>query len=125
MKRDMDLIRTILQRVESDESARPKQPLEIPEHTPEEINYHIALLNDAGFVDATIRGSGQSSVSLAAIQRLTWHGHEFLDAARDDTIWRKAKEHFLKPTASWTVSLLFEWLKQEAHRKLFGVPSSS
>jgi hypothetical protein len=125
MKRDMDLIRAILQRVESDESITPAQPLEIPEHTPEQVNYHIALLKDAGFIEAAIDGDLSGAVTSAFIDRLTWQGHEFLDASRDDAIWRKAKEHFLKPAASWTFSLLLEWLKQEAHRKLFGVPSSS
>jgi hypothetical protein len=124
MKRDMDLIRTILQRVESDESITPA-PFEIPGHAQEQVNYHIALLKDAGFIEATVDGDNSGAVTSAFIDRLTWQGHEFLDAARDDTIWHKAKEHFLKPTASWTFSLLQEWLKQEAHRKLFPVPPSS
>ena len=123
MKRDMDLIREILQAIE----ARPDEGdvLQISGRTPKEVNYHIALLKDAGFVEATVDGDLSDAFSFAYVSRLTWQGHEFLDAARDDTIWHKAKEHFLKPTASWTFSLLLEWLKQEAHNKLLGIPPST
>ena len=27
-----------------------------------------------------------------AVRKLTWQGHEFLDAARNETIWKEAKE---------------------------------
>ncbi|MGO8839441.1 MAG: DUF2513 domain-containing protein [Limisphaerales bacterium] len=54
--------------------------------------------------------------------RLTWAGHDFLDAARNDTIWNKAKDEFLKPGISWTFSILFEWLKQEARQRFFPTP---
>jgi hypothetical protein len=52
------------------------------------------------------------------ILRLTWQGHDFLDAARNDTIWSKAKEKFLKPGISWTFSIVFDFLKAEAHRQI-------
>jgi hypothetical protein len=40
---------------------------------------------------------------------------------RDDTVWKKAKEHVLKPGASWTFDILKEWLKAEAKSRL-GLP---
>ena len=55
--------------------------------------------------------------------RLTWSGHEFLDAMRDDNVWKKVRYHVIKPGVSWTVSLLFEALKNEARIRL-GLPSS-
>lgn len=125
MKRDMDLIRAILQRIESGEGVTPEQPIEIDGHTELEISYHVALLKDADFIEATIQGDNFEAVAFVHVDRLTWQGHEFLDLSRDDTIWRKARQHFLKPAASWTFSLLLEWLKQEARSKLFGVPPNS
>ncbi len=47
------------------------------------------------------------------VQRLTWAGCEFADAARSDTLWKKAKEQVIKPGASFTFDLLKEWLKAE------------
>ncbi len=40
-------------------------------------------------------------------------GCDFLDAARSDTLWAKAKTSVIKPSASWTFDLLKEWLKAE------------
>lgn len=37
-----------------------------------------------------------------ATERLTWSGHEYLDAMRDDTIWKNAKKTILDKTTSWT-----------------------
>jgi hypothetical protein len=59
------------------------------------------------------------------VKRLTWQGYDFLQVTRDDTVWSKAVKHVFKPATSWTVSLLLEWLKQEAHRRVFGSPGSS
>jgi hypothetical protein len=49
---------------------------------------------------------------------ITWAGHEFLQSIKDDTLWKKAKEDVLKPTASWTFAILAEWLKQEMKTKM-------
>jgi len=44
--------------------------------------------------------------------RPTWAGHEFLDAARNDTIWHKAGERIKKSGVGVTLSLLKEILSQ-------------
>jgi hypothetical protein len=116
MKRDMDLIRNILLQTEAG------QPI-VGEKTA--VVYHIALLKEAGFVEAVIRNGPLGMPSEAVIRRLTWAGHDFLDAMRDETIWKKAKDKFIKPGVSWTVSILAEWLKQEARRRFFPDPESS
>jgi hypothetical protein len=41
-----------------------------------------------------------------AAVRLTWGGHELLDAIRNDTIWNKTKESFLSKGLSMTFDLL-------------------
>lgn len=82
----------------------------------EEQTYHTQLLLDAGFVEGRVFDE-----ETCVVQRLTWAGHDFLDAMRDDTVWKKAKEHVLKPGASWTFDVLKEWLKAEVKAKL-GMP---
>lgn len=52
---------------------------------------------------------------------LTWSGHEFLEAARNDTIWKKAGEQIKKSGVDVTLSLLQEILKQLAKQSL-GLP---
>ena len=116
MKRDMELIRYILLQKEAEE------PID-GGHA--EVVYHIALLKEAGFVEAVIRNDPLGVPSDAVILKLTWAGHDFLDAARDNKIWNMAKEKFIKPGVSWTFSILLEWLKQQAHQRVFGVTPSN
>lgn len=119
----MDLIRQILIDAESRnfENGEPHELFKAS--TPDEA-YQIALMKDNGLVEGDVTTTNLIP-SEATIYRLTWAGHDFLDAARNDTIWKKAKDTFLKPGVSWTFSLLVEWLKQEAHNKVFGIPKGS
>lgn len=115
MKRDMDLVRQILQSAEQTEFEKGPMPF-YEARTPDEA-YQIALMKDAGLVEARIVQSNGIPRS-AVVIRLTWAGHDFLDASRDNTIWAKAVEQVIKPSTSWTFSILTEWLKQEAMKRL-------
>jgi hypothetical protein len=115
MKRDMDLIREILHRAEELGPESVPRPI-YDARSPEEA-YQIALMKDAGLVEADMEHTNGIPTG-AVITRLTWAGHDFLDASRDSTVWNKAVEHVIKPGASWTFSILSEWLKQEGMRRL-------
>lgn len=115
MKRDMTLVRKILQSAEEVEFLREGSPYYYAQSNDEA--YQIALMKDAGLVDAEMEHTGGIPTG-ATIIRLTWAGHDFLDASRDNTIWRKAVEHVIKPGTSWTFSILSEWLKHEAKQRL-------
>ena len=52
------------------------------------------------------------------LERLTWEGHDFADSIADDTLWKKAKEKVIKPSASWTFAILGEYLKFEIKHRL-------
>jgi hypothetical protein len=117
MKRDMELIRTLLLRSEDDKEAVKRAE----SYSVEERAYHVQLMVDAGLVEAKVARNADGAPIGAVTTRLTWAGHDFLDAMRDDTVWKKAKEHVLKPGASWTFDLLKEWLKAQAKEKL-GLP---
>src|SRR5262245_10758332 len=89
MKRDMDLVRTILQEIEEHESLLSPVHINASGYSPDQITYHLKLLNEAGLIEAT------ETTTLREVgfipKCLTWRGHEFLDAARNETIWQKAK----------------------------------
>jgi len=113
MKRDMDLIRFLLLQRESGEAAGGTDAY------PEDVKaYHAALLLDAGFIDGVSEYAPNGSVGCVFVHRLTWAGHDFLDAARSDTVWNKAKEKVLKPGLSWTFSALLEFLKAEVRAEM-------
>lgn len=106
MKRDMDLIRKILLAIEA--HAEPyswEVPIEIEGYSDKEVSYHIKLLLEAGLIEA--RGLKGTGVITWAINGLTWAGHEFLEASRDDSRWGKVKRLVIEKTGS----LSFEVLK--------------
>ncbi len=100
MKRDMDLLREILLQVETRE---PKQSLEvkIEGRDRQEIVGHVRLLQEAGFVEATFTGG-----PTAIVHRLTWDGHEFLDAVHDSTVWAMVKKKLKKVGGFATVDVI-------------------
>jgi hypothetical protein len=120
MKRDMDLIRQILFELEKRE---PRLDYRFPEiqiegHSKEEIVFHVMLLEEAGFIiarnDSTMAGLNYTPI------RLTWDGHEFLDAARDDTRWNTAKDSMAKAGGfvfEVAKILLIESIKQQLFPK--------
>jgi hypothetical protein len=118
--RDMDLIRLLLIQLESGESQSGME-----KYSKKEIIYHYQLLSDAGLIVARfIEGNDPIPDEVMDI-RLTWDGQDFLAAARDNRLWKMAKEKFIQPGVSWTFSILKEWLKLQIHQQVFGVPASS
>ncbi|MBV9852527.1 MAG: DUF2513 domain-containing protein [Armatimonadetes bacterium] len=55
-----------------------------------ELAYHVKLLSQAGLIDVKHWQTGDGN-EVWLPKTLTWQGHEFLDAARNDTTWNKAK----------------------------------
>ena len=120
----MDLIRQMLHSAEALEFEDGEPYERYRARTPNEA-YQIALMKDAGLVDADIKTIAGSIPCEATIIRLTWAGHDFLESSRDSTIWKMAMKHVMKPGASWTFSVLVEWLKEEARRRVLGVSTGS
>jgi hypothetical protein len=87
----------------------------------EDFAFHAQLLEEAGLVSAAIHGGGKYIAEAAVIFRLTWTGQDFADSIADDTIWKKAKAEVIKPSASWTFSILLEYLKFEIKRRIPGL----
>jgi hypothetical protein len=118
MKRDFDLIRHLMKDIENMPAGKRYEDISyLTEYDPDTVYAHIALLLDAGLIEGkTVKLS--HGIGGVMINGLTWTGHDFLDAAKDDTIWSKAKETVLKPTVSITFGLLLEWLKAQAKLKL-------
>lgn len=100
MKRDMDLIRALLLAVEDSPSGR-MWSAEISGYTHEQLFYHVELADEAGLVEASLLEPDGF-----VVKRLTYTGHEFLDAARSDTNWNKAKETVLKNAGTLTLEAL-------------------
>lgn len=108
MKRDMDLIRSIVIAVRDS-----KEPIGgLPDVEDAVFAEHARLLQEAGLAEVRILKG--LSATAAAILRLTWEGQNFADEINDPTVWEKAKEKVISPGASWTFGLLREVLKDIA-----------
>lgn len=89
MRRDMNLIRKILLEIEEADSGWAPR-LEIEGYSESQVGYHAFLLIDAGLANghdaSTLRSDGPTGL----ITNLTWEGHEFAEAARNDDRWSRA-----------------------------------
>ena len=107
MKRDMDIVRRILLAVEEADA-----PVEALEGLDDSVfSYHAAILVEAGLVrgDAPTYGDTLQPFG-ASIFSLTWSGHEFLDAARNESVWQKATGTARAKGLSVTLDVLKELL---------------
>jgi hypothetical protein len=115
MKRDWDVIRELLTRVE--ECSVPDDMIQLSSFPPEraaEISYHMELLIEAGLVDGQMSKTlGPGPPSFFAT-RLTWDGHEFLDGIRSETVWQKTKKSFVSNGTSMTFDLVKSVVKEAA-----------
>ena len=102
MKRDMDLIRNILMRLE-DPAAEQLDGFER-----KEICYHNYLLVDAGLAIGIDMGSDGDVLPQFSVDSLTWAGHEFLDAARESIRWKQTKDLILDKAGGASIAI---WTK--------------
>ena len=108
MKRDIDLLRRILLDLESGSSA-----LHDGSEDPQTLHYHIQLLHDAGLIVADELVPGQWWP-----ERITWAGHEFLDLARNDISWNRAKSNVASKVGSAPFEIVQELLARDLRSAL-------
>lgn len=107
MRRDWNLIRLLLLQIESGEA-----PPKLGEYTDDQKLYHSVLLIESGLAHGIV-ALGQTGEPIGTtIQRLTWSGHDFLDATRNESIWNKAIGIIGTSVESATADLLKEACKQ-------------
>lgn len=119
MKRDWELIRSILFKVEEMESTNTVLDDGWFEgYPPEVVSYHMQILIEAGLVVGEC-SQGIGGPLRCYVLRLTWNGHEFLDASRDNSRWKKAKEMLMTKGGALTFdvlkALLISLLKEAAN----------
>jgi Hypothetical protein (DUF2513) len=105
VKRDMDLVRSILLSVEqADDSYLDSAQLAGESWDPEVVARHVGMMVDAGLLTGELTefcGGGAD----AYVNGITWVGYDFLDSVRDDDVWRETRESIGKSvgTASFEV----------------------
>jgi hypothetical protein len=101
MKRNWDLLRWILNQAESYQGGHPivlsigiyngsHYKLDIGELDFGEVCEHMLLLRDASLAEVRELGRTYEGLAGVALDRLTMAGHDFLEASKNDTVWKKA-----------------------------------
>ncbi|MFV2053911.1 DUF2513 domain-containing protein [Aliiroseovarius sp. YM-037] len=112
MKRNLDLIRDILFALEESDDWQFIETCDGDEADDEDARaYHRRLMMDQGLL--TRQGKYG--------YRMTSAGHDYLDAIRDDGIWKKTKNGAAKVggmTIGLVRDLAIAYVKQEANEKL-------
>jgi hypothetical protein len=110
MKRDLELIRSILETVEATDFT-PGQNIDVKSYDFKTVAFHVELLKEAGYVVATIGKTDSGEYTHVWPRRLTWEGYEFLDLSRSETVWQKSKKILKDKSISVSVAVLTELLK--------------
>ncbi len=119
MHRDPDLIRKLLFHFEAKPDYKAEKCPPIDAYGEQEIMYHMLLLAQAGLLDHEPSRSTTSDRIISVLGfGLTWQGHEFLAAARDDSLWERAKQNVLGAAGGMVFDLAKAWLMHEAKRAL-------
>jgi hypothetical protein len=117
MKRDWELIRTVLARVEASPDLGVRLFADrFPEWPAEAVNYHLWLLIQSGLVTGRCNAEEPRAGFVCYGVALTWAGHEFLAAVRTDTAWARIKTR-LQDKA---IDLSFEAIVAAARQALGG-----
>lgn len=126
MKRDLNLLRAILLKVEAhDRPTLPPHELTIQSHDEALVAYHAALLVEAGFLsDGGIQATGFGLYCTEGF-RLTMTGYDFLETIRDPDVWSRTKSA-ASNIGGASLELLWEIAKEvakEAVKAGFGLGS--
>ncbi|MEN2424701.1 DUF2513 domain-containing protein [Chromobacterium vaccinii] len=117
MKRDLDLIRKILIKIEEAPTGACDYEIQIDGYDQPVVNEHLILLVEANLIkaNAIVFMDGTKQV---LVNDLTWAGHDFISVSQKDSVWKIAKEKVIAPGASFTFDLLKEWLRAESAKYL-------
>jgi hypothetical protein len=115
----MNLIRKILLFTEGHPSINQGAFLNFDGHTEDQVWYHANMLVEAGYLDRdrVIESSDGVQVTGDAI---TFAGHDFLDAVRNDTVWRKTMDKVGLTVGSTSLEII-KTIAESYAKQLLGI----
>ncbi|MEM6750436.1 MAG: DUF2513 domain-containing protein [Planctomycetota bacterium] len=114
----MDLVRQILLCIEAYDHGRAPHNLCIDGFSTEQVGYHVYIMIEGGLLDGANSTTLKSKGYEAIASRITWEGHEFLDAARDDRRWKKACALVKEKSGAVTLAVMSQLLTAMALQSL-------
>ncbi len=122
MKRDMELIRKMLFKLEELDTRVGPAGIGIDGYDKKIIDYHSYLLVEAGYAAGTTlkRTSDDDSLPRAYLSHLTWPGHEFINTVRDDNLWKKVTEKVKTGVGSASLEIIKQ-LASHVSKQILGL----
>lgn len=106
MKRDMDLCRLILFKIEDEYKSTALSNLQIDGYDIEIIAYHCDLLFEAGLIKSYKPTYASDKIYFFSVGALTWEGHDFLDKIRENTMWNRTKNRIKENALPMTLEVI-------------------
>jgi DNA-binding HxlR family transcriptional regulator len=116
MKRDMDLVRSMLLKIE-DHTGFGYVDFRDGKLSNDVIYYHLKLLEE----DGLIKGQMFTDSGEAYGKELTMKGHDFLDNIRSDTVWNAVKNQAGPAFGTVSLGIMAEMAKTYIKSQL-GIP---
>lgn len=120
MKRDLELVKLILEHFENKSDWQGEQVVPIEGYEQKLIDYHIQIMYEAGLLNAEPAVTANGRIYDALPFRLTWQGHEFLDNIKDKSRWDKLKKIIKDKGGSFSFELIKELAVKLAEQQLLG-----
>ena len=121
MRFDPELMRDILNAIEAIPAGEVLNGSYAFEGRPQpEVNEHIQLLIDDGYLNGVSQRNGQGFPSAFLIRGLTMKGHQFVENARNDTVWKKVLKQAKEKGQSVALTVLNGMLEKAA-KKFAGI----
>lgn len=106
MKRDMDLCRLILFKIEDEYRSTGLSNLQIDGYDIETIAYHCDLLFEAGLIKSYKPTYANDGIYFFSVGALNWEGHDFLDKIRENTMWNRTKTNIKENALPMTLEVI-------------------
>ncbi|MEL0344381.1 DUF2513 domain-containing protein [Streptococcus sp. 53] len=106
MKRNMDLCRLILFKIEDEYKSTALSHLQIDGYDIEIIAYHCDLLFEAGLIKSYKPTYASDKIYFFSVGALTWEGHDFLDKIRENTMWNRTKNRIKENALPMTLEVI-------------------
>lgn len=106
MKRDMDLVRLILLKIEEEHISTAIYDLKIEGYSEETVAYHCQILHNAGYLFDYAGQYASGELYAFGVGGLTWAGHEYLERIRDNSRWGKIKKLLTDKGLPFTIDMI-------------------
>ncbi|MBO1064740.1 DUF2513 domain-containing protein [Anabaena sp. 54] len=120
MKRDWNLVRQILLQTESSPPGVYIQSFTCEGFDRATIIEHIEIMIESKLLDGVVYKTSMVGCASFVVYKITWEGHNFLEDARNDTIWKKVMAE-AKDRGTSTSFVVINGLLTKAAQKFAGL----